>query len=278
VIPLQAGASFDCGAGSPVCICDASVPFALRAGRWGPLAGVPSRHTGAMIAREGAVFRRCQWVFTFTEALRTSLISDFGLEPQRVVTTYQGPNIRTIPALAELARPKPAQPTVLFVGRHFERKGGRTLVAAFRKLRDWFPSARLRIVGCRPKLDCPGIEVLGLVPREAPAGLDLRQVYREAHVYCMPTRYEPFGTSFVEAMVHCLPCIGSSEYSAELIRPGETGWLVPGGDVDALVETLRAALQDLDQLALMGRAARDYALQRFSWARVAEIIRTRVGL
>lgn len=53
---------------------------------------------------------------------------------------------------ADLEAPKAAQPTVLFVGRRFERKGGPTLLAAFARVRAAIPEAWLLIAGSQPEI------------------------------------------------------------------------------------------------------------------------------
>jgi glycosyltransferase involved in cell wall biosynthesis len=48
-----------------------------------------------------------------------------------------------------------------------------------------------------------------------------------------------------------------------LVIPGDNGWLVPAGDVDALVEAMKQALDTpLDRLQAMGRAGRARVLER----------------
>jgi len=47
------------------------------------------------------------------------------------------------------------------------------------------------------------------------------------------------------------------------VRPGENGWLVPAGDIEALADAMRACLQaPPDQLNAMGAAGRERVLQR----------------
>ena len=54
------------------------------------------------------------------------------------------------------------------------------------------------------------------------------------------------------------------------VRPGETGWLVPPGDVSALASAIRAALAAPDALPAMGAAGRALAERDFSWTQSAE--------
>jgi glycosyltransferase involved in cell wall biosynthesis len=68
----------------------------------------------------------------------------------------------------------------------------------------------------------------------------------------------------MEAMALRRPVI--STYIAgipELVRPGVDGWLVPAGDVVALVDAMRSCLETApDEIARMGEAARERVLER----------------
>ncbi|WCT73315.1 glycosyltransferase family 4 protein [Sphingomonas naphthae] len=84
------------------------------------------------------------------------------------------------------------------------------------------------------------------------------------HLYVQPSRSEGFCVGAHEAMAAGLPVIGSA--TGEMrhsIVPGETGWLVPPGDVGALAEALAAALADPVRLRAMGQAARARVLARY---------------
>jgi len=52
--------------------------------------------------------------------------------------------------------------------------------------------------------------------------------------------------------------------TSDIVRPGETGLLVPPGDVDTLAGALAAAAADRPALARMGAAARDHVAARYS--------------
>ena len=54
---------------------------------------------------------------------------------------------------------------------------------------------------------------------------------------------EAFGRTMIEAQAMGRPVIATDHGGVrETVRPGETGWLVPPGDVDALAGALRKAL------------------------------------
>ena len=92
------------------------------------------------------------------------------------------------------------------------------------------------------------------------------ELYQNTAVFCLPTRYEPFGIAFVEAMLAEVPCIGPRSWAVpEIIEHGKTGWLVPDGDVRALADAIVGALQSPGLSKEMGRRGRARALSMFTW-------------
>lgn len=272
---LQMGATFDASTpGRPLFLyCDANSAMASRGGEWAAVSRLSRRELDGVLRREGEVYRKAAAVFTFTEGLRRSMIEDFGVDPARAVTVYAGPNLELPPTDADLDHPRFPDPTILYIGKRWERKGGPVLVKAFEKVRAAIPQARLLLAGCRPELPpMPGVEIVGWVGRGDPGPRGLKALFLSADLFCMPSRYEPFGAVFTEAAQHGLPAIGPKRYMSEIIVPGETGWLVEADDVEGLAATLIEALSDRERLRAMGRAARRRSLAIFNWELVAKRI------
>jgi glycosyltransferase involved in cell wall biosynthesis len=226
----------------------------------------------AVIVREQQAYERAATVFTFSEAVRQAFIREVGLPPERVVTTYAGPNLdlSRIPDRSRIARPT-GVPTVLFIGREFERKGGDLLLQAFAKVRARIPEARLVVIGPRAlTLQEPGVTNLGLLRKDEPREwARLIEAYRSADVFCFPTRYEPFGIVILEAMLFGLPCVATRTGAIpEMVQDGETGYLVPKDDVEALTTRLLLLLGNREQATRLGDAARKRADSDFTWAAV----------
>src|SRR6266576_2352539 len=230
------------------------------------------RRAEALLAR----YAGASAVFVMSDYLRRSMVTDFGLAEDRVETVLAGANL-DLGAIPPLPTTPPGPPTILFVGKQWERKGGPLLLEAFRGVRRAVSDARLLIVGCTPPIAGAhelGVEIVGPVAKHAPNGqARLSALYQSADVFCMPSQFEPFGVVFVEAMLHGLPCVGSNRCAIpEIIAHGETGWVVPGDDAASLRDTLVAALASRgeDSRHGMRRACRERALRLFTWERVAE--------
>jgi len=108
--------------------------------------------------------------------------------------------------------------------------------------------------------------------KNTPAGwAALADAYGSADVFCLPTRFEPFGIAFIEAMYFALPCVGTNAWAVpEMITDGETGFTVPIDDVDALTDRLHLLLGDRQLARRMGTAGCERARRHFTWGRVVQ--------
>ncbi|TVP54483.1 MAG: glycosyltransferase family 1 protein [Gemmatimonadales bacterium] len=282
---LQVGATFRIEAPRDIPLvlyCDSNIELSRSAAYSGvsEAAALSGREIDEIRAREASVYDDAALIFTMSDQLRDSFVRDFGIPPDRLCTVHCGPNIELdTPVSLERRRPEDP-PTVLFVGRDFKRKGGDVLLEAFQAVRQSLPDARMVMVGPDPRNHrAPGVEFLGYLDRDDPDGRErMDRAYREADVFCLPTRFEPFGTAFVEAMLHGLPCIGPRAWAVpEIIRPDTTGVLVPPEDPYALARALILLLEDPDRAERLGRAARDRVMEHFTWPRIVETMTTRMS-
>jgi glycosyltransferase involved in cell wall biosynthesis len=225
---------------------------------------------GGFERRQRPLLAGAACVFTFTDLVRASLVEDYGLPPERVVRVGAGINLDRLPDDAPSSAGRGSREAVLLtVANAFELKGIDVLLRALPLVRRRHPGCRVVLAGeaarsvRRPP---PGVE---LRPQVGKA--ELERLYRAADLFVLPTRAEPFGIAFAEAMAFSLPCVGTSTGGVpEVIADGETGCLVPPGDHVALAEVVVDLLSDPARLSAMGRSARARAEREFTWDRVAE--------
>ena len=214
---LQIGATFRLTprSGIPyVLYCDSNIELARQ--------GVTSGHSdAAMLAaeeleaireREALVYAGAARIFTTSDRLRRVFIEHFDLDERRVETVHAGPNFPYGESPRVPERSLNGPPVVLFVGKAFHRKGGDLLLEAFRTVRRSIPDARLIILGpdvIPPGVaSAPGVEFVGFVNKATPEGqARINEAYASARVFCLPTRFEPFGVVFLEAMHYALPVV-----------------------------------------------------------------------
>jgi D-inositol-3-phosphate glycosyltransferase len=97
--------------------------------------------------------------------------------------------------------------------------------------------------------------------------------YSAADVLVMPSHYESFGMVALEAMACGTPVVASEVGGlAFLVKNGETGFLFPGEDPNALCERLTALITNPMARKLMAQRAIAHA-QHYSWSKVAQQLR-----
>jgi len=200
-----------------------------------------------------------------SEAVKRRLVAE-GITPVEVV--WNGVPIR--PARPPLSSP----PTVAFAGRLVREKGTDVLVRAFAKVVIQIPEARLLLAGDGPERERLKrlIADLGLSSSVSMLGrLSQSEVERRtavAWVQAVPSRWaEPFGLVAAEAMMRGTAVVASASGGlTESVRDGQTGFLVPPGDAEALTEASLHLLQDRELAEQMGWAGRETAMAHFSEA------------
>lgn len=205
----------------------------------------------------------------------------------RKVDVELSPYGTTLPDATGPARTtrRPDDPfTMLFVGRHIERKGIEHLIDAMAFLEgDRF---RLKIVGggdltetLKERARRTGdarIEFTGKLRTE-----DLAEAYATADVFVLPAVIdskgdtEGLGVVLIEAAETGLPLVGSNVGGIpDVVVEGTSGLLVPPADPKALAEALRRLADDPDLAGRLVEGARERTRRLFSWNVVVPALKT----
>jgi glycosyltransferase involved in cell wall biosynthesis len=208
-----------------------------------------------------------------SESTRDDLISR-GVSPDRIRVIHPGVDSRRFSP--GLPGRRSAVPTFLYVGRLKRYKGIAFAIQALALARHRRPDLRLEITGTgnhRPELErlAARLEVdravvfHGFVSEERKIDL-----MRAAWANIFPSPKEGWGITVIEAAACGTPSVASdSPGLRDSVRHGETGFLVPHGDVEALAARM-VELADSSQLAeRLGGRARQFA-EGLSWERTAE--------
>jgi glycosyltransferase involved in cell wall biosynthesis len=235
------------------------VPVVVTTHGWSFTTGVPPLRA--------AVYRWIERVTGPFPADRTITVSEYDrglalrariLPAHRVVTVHNG-----MPDVAPSLKADPARtpPRLVMVARFGPQKDHSTLLRALSELRDnpW----ELDLVGEGPLLAQMEALASSLGIRERVHFLgqrmDVDRILAEAQISLLVTNWEGFPLSILEAMRAALPVVASAVGGVgESVRDGETGYLVPAGEVGPLRERIRQLLADPAlrvRLGARGRAA-----------------------
>jgi glycosyltransferase involved in cell wall biosynthesis len=180
---------------------------------------------------------------------------------------------------AELAASLADRCVLVSVGRFTEVKRAGLLVRAYARARERFDrDAALVFVGGHWgewEDEHPGI-----VAREL--GLDdvflagwhdhdaLPGFFSAADATVLASVREQFGLVLVEGMACHLPAVAVGRYGpADIVTPGETGWLVEPDDAGALADALVEVVRDPAERQRRGEAGARDAARRFAWPALA---------
>lgn len=150
----------------------------------------------------------------------------------------------------------------VFVGRLDRRKGIDVLLRAWPLVMHLVPSARLVIVGdCRGRKRVQDFSARHMSVRWVSSLLqeELIRLVQRAEIAVCPSYLEGFGLACAEAMAAGTVVIASDcDGLRSLIRHKETGWLVPPGDPQALVEGITYLLGNSSFRDCLSIAAREF--------------------
>jgi glycosyltransferase involved in cell wall biosynthesis len=209
-------------------------------------------------------FKRAAKLVVWHDWGKRSLVADYGIPTENVEVIPPGIDLQR---WCVVQRPGHSGDRVrlLFVGGDFCRKGGETLLAAFRER--LAAECELDIVTREPvHIDgLPGVRVHHNIGPNAPS---LIALYERADIFVFPTQADVLPLAISEALACGLPVISTAVGAIrEQIEEGVTGLLVPLRDPAALSEATLSLVRDPARRLRMGMAARQVAETRFNGAR-----------
>lgn len=193
-----------------------------------------------------------------------------GIPPAAICRGLYGVDVSGLAPLHALRAESEWPRRFLFVGRYAPEKGMDVLAEAYR---------RYRASVAQPwELDCcgrgpeqariagqPGIVDLGFQQPE-----QLKEHWRTAGAFVLPSRFDPWPLVLVEAAAAGLPLIASDACGSavEVLRPCYNGWTFPTGDAESLAQALRRCHERHSGLHEMGRRSQMLAApySAESWA------------
>ena len=214
------------------------------------------------------VYRHCAFE-AISESTRDDLVSR-GVRKDRIRVIF--PGIDTASYTPDPAS-RAARPVFAYLGRLKKYKGVDLVVRAFAQC--GVPAAILEIAGAgefRAELEqlavhlgvADRVRFLGRIDETEKCAL-LRRAW--ATVFASPK--EGWGITNLEAAASGTPVIASNSPGIrESVRHGETGFLVPHGDVAAMAESMRYLSGERALVERLGIAARRFA-EAFTWENAA---------
>jgi glycosyltransferase involved in cell wall biosynthesis len=218
----------------------------------------------------------CVTYLCVSDAVRL-VLEAFGVAAERIRVVHSCVETARIDAHAnedraalkkELGIPEDAA-LIGVIGAFVPHKGHRYLIDAMPRIANACPSAHLVLFGDGPlEADLRRQSwQQGLQTRVFFAGFrpDVSRFLHGFDLFAHPSTEEGLGTTILDAMAACLPVVASRAGGIpEIVRHGETGWLVPPAAPTELAGPIISLLQDPRRRAEFGRAGRARVEAEFS--------------
>ena len=225
-----------------------------------------------------ASIHRARLITTVSDYVRDELLSNFPVDPDKVVTV---PNGVTPPSHAQAEGEQATlAPYALYVGGHEPRKNVAGILRAFENYCNQHDDQlSLRMTGSVSALCANAFPVYERMRWQQrveflgqPTDPELSSLYRGAEFLFCLSYDEGFGLPVLEAMAHGCPVIASNRASLPEVV-GDAGPLVDPDDTDSVVRAIKSLRQD-DHLRfrLVDRGLS--RARRFRWSAAAESLRS----
>jgi glycosyltransferase involved in cell wall biosynthesis len=267
---------------------------ALAARKAGVAALVSSKHNDerALLRRpvgwvHGWLSRRVVATIALSDHVARFVAEHGRVDPARIRRIYYGVDATRLQPRRPRERVRaelgldPDAPVLVCVGRLAPQKDHGTLLAGLARLVQHAGSGpaagvQLLVVGGDPF--GAGLERVEALVAEHGVGEHVRllgirddvpDLLGASDLFVLTSLWEGLGLVFLEAMAVGLPVVATRVSAVpEVVSDGETGWLVPPGDPQALAAALAAALADPDERRRRGETGRRRLLERFALPRM----------
>lgn len=180
-----------------------------------------SNHSASSIEQGNKITAEClersKLIIFSSDWAARSAMELYGTSKEKVKVVPFGANItcqHTVADIREMLKAR-SRHTVkfLFLGKHWNRKGGDIVFKVIKALHAAGQPVELNFVGCHPpeQEEIPGyIKCHGFISKRTPEGVaKITQLLRESHFLFVPSRAEAYGIVFCEANAFGLPCLTS---------------------------------------------------------------------
>jgi glycosyltransferase involved in cell wall biosynthesis len=171
-------------------------------------------------------------VICVSEDSKRILTEKYGINPSKIIVIPNGVDTEKFYPIESV---KKINNALLYVGRIDERKGVDFLIRSMSSVIIKYPEIKLFIGGKGPLLpELENIKFIGFIPED-----ELNEWYNKVKCVVVPSVFEGFGITVIEAMAAGTPVIGTNvDGIKSIIRNKENGYLVEYGNTDSLANVI----------------------------------------
>ena len=206
------------------------------------------------------------YFLALSKDVKKILISN-GIKEDRILYVPLGVDTLTFECKEYIQKKDNETLQFLFVGRVEATKGIYYLIQAFKELRDL--NIELTIVGGINSKDDELLNDINNSDNITYCGLkqksEMNEVFKKSDVYIMPSLFEGFSLSLIEAMSSGVPVITTKNSMADdVIENGKEGFVIDSASTEQIKEKILWFYNNRDKIPEMGKNARRLA-EQYTW-------------
>ncbi|HEY5704451.1 MAG TPA: glycosyltransferase family 4 protein [Terrimicrobiaceae bacterium] len=257
-------------------VCWTDAPFAAMLDYYPWYSNLSSASRREGMEGDTRALRRCDMAIFSSHWAADASVSGHRTDPAKIQVLTFGPNLEIhftedeLEDLLPLRRRPPWR--FLLVGVEWQRKGADIVLEVVAELnRRGYPSEMI-VAGCRPPASMgalpPYLKLEGFLDKRSE--LDrrkLRDLYKSALFYFMPSRAEAFGVVFCEANALGVPCLaGETGGVPTLVENGINGQrFALGTSTDGYTDFIISLMKQSSRYDEMARRSLRVSRQRLNW-------------
>lgn len=224
---------------------------------------------------EAAALSRASLLLYLSDWAARTAVEHYGVSPDKVHVLPTGPNLEIQHGRADvqsmIENRSEEGCRLLFCGRSWQTKGADIAVETAAALNRLGVPTQLDIVGALPPdggVPPSYVRLHGLLRKSVPDELEtLLRLYREAHFFLLPTRWEPFGHVFTEAAAFGVPSIATQVGGVPTaVRDGVSGKLLPlAAEAEDYAELIFGLLKEPARYRKLAATSFAEYESRFAW-------------
>lgn len=170
----------------------------------------------------------------------------------------------------------------VFISLNFAKKGGYICVDAFKKIKEFEPTATLSIIGQRPPdkvIAASGIDYVGLLNKNSASDMAIFEtILSEAFLLVHPTKMDTMGAVLIEAGYYGCPSIAPRSFGVpELVLNNKTGLIVEVPFTsDDFASRIIKLIRDKKVYQKMRQNAFDHTQSNLTWQSVGKSIANQI--
>lgn len=248
------------------------IPVIFTAHGWSFTEGLPEKQRRCYILAERMAARWSTRIICVSEYDRQLAVKCGVGRPEQLITIHNGVPLRPAHVMAKTGKEDPVR--LMMVARFSEQKDYQLLFRALAAIKN-NKAFEMFLVGDGPLLaqSREMVQQMGLGNEVKFLGArnDVPVLLAEAQIFVLISKWEGFPRSVLEAMRSGLPVIASDVGGTrESVIDGETGFLIPRGDVDILKDRLLKLINDPNLRVQMGESGYRRFVREFTFKHMLE--------